>query len=224
MEVATEHIYAGNVNTGLKYTRLTSREGDKKERIGFMKNKIILVGGYCATGKSTFARRLSRELNIPCFEKDIIKETLGDAFGSESGEVSKKGSFATFRLMLHMAERFMQAGQACILESNFTLQEVEEIKDLLEEYKGECRLFVFKGDLDVLFDRYIDRDEDETEERHWVHRKVLESDRDGFKDVMEGWHGIEEAGIKRTVVVDATVLEDIDYENLFDIAKGFLVR
>ena len=188
--------------------------------IEFMRKKIILVGGYCATGKSTFARRLSQELNLPCFEKDVIKETLGDAFGTESGEVSKKGSFATFKLMLHMAERFLQAGQACILESNFTLQEVEEIKDLLEEYKGECRLFVFKGDLDILFDRYIDRDE--TEERHWVHRKVLESDRDGFKDVMEGWHGLEEAAIERTVIVDATVLEDINYANLIDVARGFL--
>ena len=39
-----------------------------------MNNKIILVSGYCATGKSTFARNLSQSLNIPCFIKDTIKE------------------------------------------------------------------------------------------------------------------------------------------------------
>jgi dephospho-CoA kinase len=47
-----------------------------------MNKKIILVGGYCASGKSVFSRKLSSLLSIPCFNKDIIEEVLGDEFGS----------------------------------------------------------------------------------------------------------------------------------------------
>lgn len=183
-----------------------------------MKNKIILVGGYCAAGKSTFANKLSQILNIPCFNKDIIKETLGDGFGSESGEVFKKGSKTTFMLMLHIAERFLQAGQICILESNFVLEEIRDIKRLLEKYNGECMLFIFKGDLDIMYERYAERDE--TGKRHWVHKKV--GDRDGFKNVMSGWLGLEEAEIEQKIVIDATLFDNINYENLFNAAKKFI--
>jgi len=47
------------------------------------------VTGCPAAGKSTFALRLSEKLNIPLFSKDIIKEIMGDGYGSESGEVYK---------------------------------------------------------------------------------------------------------------------------------------
>jgi predicted kinase len=76
-----------------------------------MENKIILVGGYCATGKSTFSLELSKLLNIPVFNKDIIKEVLGDGFGPENNIVEQKGSAATFLLMLHIAEQILQAGK-----------------------------------------------------------------------------------------------------------------
>ena len=180
-----------------------------------MKNKIILVGGYCATGKSTFSRRLSRELNIPCFNKDIIKEMLGDGFGSESGEVFKKGSYVTTLLLIHyIAEQFLQVGKICILESNFVVQEIDELKILLEKYNCECLLFVFKGDLDVMFDRYCER------ERHWVHK--LTSDREGFKNVMSEWYGLEKAEIGQKITVDTTSFENVDYENLYSAAKRFI--
>jgi predicted kinase len=80
-----------------------------------MKNKIIIVGGYCATGKSTFSRELSHLLNIPCFNKDIIKEVLGDGLSPEDNMIDKNGSNTTFMLMLHIAEQFLKTGKICIL-------------------------------------------------------------------------------------------------------------
>ena len=81
-----------------------------------MKNKIILVGGYCATGKSVFSNKLSNLLNIPCFNKDVIKEVLGDGFGSENNMVELKGSSATFLVMLYIAEKILQSNNICILK------------------------------------------------------------------------------------------------------------
>ncbi len=180
-----------------------------------MKNKIIVIGGYCATGKSTFSNRLSKELNVPCFNKDTIKEILGDGFGPESGEVFQKGSYAAFLLMYHITERILQSGNMCILESNFKLFEIEKIKALAEKYNGECLLFRFTGNLEVLFDRYSKRHN----ERHWVHKSA--GDREGFKTVMHDKFSLEGADISHIVTVDTTSFEHVNYDDLLDIAKKF---
>jgi len=181
-------------------------------------NKIILVGGYCATGKSTFSRKLAQVLNVPCFNKDIIKEVIGEGFGFENKDVYQKNSAVTFKLMLHIAERFLQAKKILILESNFKLSESEEIKTLLEKYNCECLTFVFKGDLDVLFNRYVERDK--SSERHWVHKSAEET-----KDSFINGHlqfGIGELAIGQTISVCATFFAEINYEELFDIARRFV--
>lgn len=41
-----------------------------------MNNKIIIVEGYLASGKSTFALKLSESLTIPYFIKDTFKIAL----------------------------------------------------------------------------------------------------------------------------------------------------
>jgi predicted kinase len=183
-----------------------------------MNNKIIIVGGYCATGKSVFARKLSGLLNIPCFIKDVIKEVLGDGFGPENNMVEQKGSVATFLLMLHIAECFLQTGNVCILESNFKAREIEQLKVLLEKYKAECLTFIFKGDFDVLFERYMRRDV--AEKRHWVHNTAGET-AENFK---EGHllAGIGETGIGQIITVDSTSFKDVNYEDLFAYAKNFV--
>ena len=182
-----------------------------------MANKIIIVGGYCATGKSVFARKLSQLLNIPCFIKDVIKEVMGDGFGPENNMVEQKGSAATFLLMLHIAERFLQTGNICILESNFKAREIEQLKVLLEKYKADCLTFIFKGDFDVLFDRYMKRDV--SEKRHWVHNTAGET-AENFK---EGHlrAGIGETGIGQTISIDSTSFANVNYEDLFALAKNF---
>ena len=190
----------------------------------FMKNKIILVAGYPAAGKSTFSRELAQRLNIPCFNKDTIKEVMSDGFGVENKEVlnrDKKASTATFMLMLHIAERFLQTGNICILESNFQilfplpLSESEQIKKLLEKYNAECLTFVFKGELDVISERYFNRDK----ERHWTHERA--ADKDSIKSYcIRSLLGEIEIG--QTITVDATSFSDINYNELYDIAEKFI--
>lgn len=179
-----------------------------------MKNKIILVGGYCATGKSTFSRMLADNLKAPCFNKDTLKETLGDGFGPESGEVFQKGSAVTFRLMLHIAECFLKSGSLCILESNFKPNEIEQLKELLKKYRCECLTFAFESDLDVLYDRYAKRDG----ERHWVHKQAGTS-REAFK---EGQLPLGHVRLGRTICVDTTSFEEVDYEPLMAAARNFV--
>ena len=179
-------------------------------------NKIILVTGMPAAGKSTFSLKLAQRLNIPCFNKDMIKETMGDGFGSESGEVFKKGSKTTFLLMMHIAERFLQVGQICILESNFLHHDSEQIKILLEKYNCECLTFMFGGNLDVLSERYFNRDT----ERHWVHGKA--EDKETIKNYTLKTNILEVSFGGQVINVDATSFDKIDYEGLFMAAKKFI--
>jgi predicted kinase len=184
-----------------------------------MKNKIILVGGYCATGKSTFSRKLSELYNIPWFNKDALNEVLGDGFGNENHILlEQKASSASFLLMLHLAERLLQAGKICILESNFKSREIEQIKALLEKYHCECLTFIFKGDFDILFDRYIKRDI--SEKRHWVHN-VTGEDNENFKS-SHLYYEIGESGIGQTIFTDTTSFTGINYDELFNSAKMFI--
>jgi predicted kinase len=146
-----------------------------------MASKIILLAGIPAAGKSTFSRLLSKRLSIPCFNKDVIKEVMADGFGKENVDLlnrDKKASVATFMLMLHVAEQFLRTGNACILESNFQkhyplpVTESQRIENLLVKYDCKCLTFLFKGDLDVLGERYFNRDD----ERHWVHERAADKD------------------------------------------------
>ena len=183
-----------------------------------MKNKIIIIGGYCASGKSTFSRKLSQLLNIPCFNKDTIKEVLGDGLSPEDNMLDKKGSNTTFLLMLHIAEQFLINKKICILESNFKQNESEKIKTLLDKYDCECLTFIFKGDLEIIFKRYMEREK--IGERHWIHITSGEN-LDDFKKY-HPQYGLGEVAIGKTIVTDATVFEKVDYNGLYEIAKNFI--
>jgi len=184
-----------------------------------MNNKIILIGGYCATGKSTFSRRLSKFLKIPCFNKDTVKEVLGDGFGPENNMVFQKGNFTTFILMLHILEQFLQVQKSCILESDFTKNESEQIKKLLDKYNYKCLTFIFKGNFDVLYDRYMERDK--VEKRHWVHNTTGET-RENFEDG-HLYFGLDEIGIDQIINIDATLFEKVNYKELLSIAEKFMI-
>jgi len=189
-----------------------------------MKNKIILIAGYPAAGKSTFSHKLAQHLNIPCFNKDTIKEVMADGFGAPNKEVlnrDKRASTATFMLLLHIAERFLQTGTICILESNFQilnpqpLSESEQIKKLLEKYNAQCLTFVLKGDLDVISERYFNRDK----ERHWVHERA--ENKDSIRHYCINTR-LGEIEIGQTITIDATSFSAINYDDLYKIAQKFI--
>lgn len=45
---------------------------------------VVLVNGLPGAGKSTLAPLLARELRLPLFSKDVIKETHGDVLGTSA--------------------------------------------------------------------------------------------------------------------------------------------
>jgi predicted kinase len=81
---------------------------------------LVVVTGPPATGKTTLAERLSRELALPLVAKDAIKERLYDALGSGDREWSRRLGRATYALMFDWVGRLLAARHSAIVESNFT--------------------------------------------------------------------------------------------------------
>ena len=184
-----------------------------------MKNKLILVAGHSAAGKSTFAHRLSQTLGIPCFCKDTLIEAMGDGFGSESGFSNNKGvTPATINIMTHIAECFLQIGKVCILEANFRPPHNEQIEELLNKYNTNCLTFLFGGNLDIFWERYIQREA----ERHWALNVVGQSRERFINGGIKA--GFGNFAIGKTVEIDATDFNKINYDELFNIAHEFITN
>lgn len=73
-----------------------------------MNNKIIIVEGYLASGKSTFALKLSESLKIPYFIKDTFKIALCENISVNDRNESSRFSTVTFDAMMYAIERLLK--------------------------------------------------------------------------------------------------------------------
>ena len=67
--------------------------------------KLLLITGDIAAGKSTFSKILSERYSTAVFQKDTIKEILGDHIGFHNREENKILSNATIEIMCHISKR-----------------------------------------------------------------------------------------------------------------------
>ncbi len=129
-----------------------------------MNKKIIIIQGYLAAGKSTFARQSAKELGLPCFVKDTFKMALCAGVPIEDQAVSSQFSAVTFDAMMYTAERLMEAGFPLMIEGNFLpagikkTDEAGTIRALIEKYGYRVLTFRFVGDIEVLYQRFLTRE------------------------------------------------------------------
>lgn len=95
----------------------------------FVNHKVIIIEGYLASGKSTFALKLSQSLKIPYFIKDTFKIALCENITVDGRTESSRFSAVTFDAMMYAAERLFEAGYPVILEGNFVPEGVKKIDE-----------------------------------------------------------------------------------------------
>ena len=191
-----------------------------------MNRKIIVITGYLASGKSTFARLLSSELNIPCFIKDTFKSALCASIDVNSRGESSRFSAVTFDAMIYVAERLIETGVPAVIEGNFVpngIKKTDEagvIKALLEKYNCQSLTFKFIGDTKILYKRFVERDI--LPERGQANTMGYEPSYDEFNLWCHNLDNFDVGG--ETVAIDTTDFEAVDFERNVKLAQEFLGR
>lgn len=145
-------------------------------------NKLILITGNLASGKSTLAKSLGDYLGCVVINKDELKEIECDVFDYQTREENKLLSLAAMKNMIHFFSRVALTGADIILEANFRTDEICEIADIASENNYQVILFELLGDYDLLYERFLER----MKNRHKAHISIgLQNDFDKFVEYNE---------------------------------------
>jgi predicted kinase len=88
---------------------------------------LVIVSGAPASGKTTLAGHLSRELGFPLISRDDLKEVMMDALGAPDRARSREIGGASYAVLFRVLKRLLAAGVSTVTDSNFTrgLAEIE---------------------------------------------------------------------------------------------------
>ena len=186
---------------------------------------LIVIAGMPASGKTTYARKLSRATGYPIVEKDSIKEELFDTLGFACYAEKTKLDVAATAVLLRVADEMLASDQSLILVNNFRDDAKEALEKLIAKHNCRCVIVFFGGDSDVFYQRYVERDRRGV--RHLGHVLQLrfppqegdalyhEMDREEFRRKFEmlGMDKLQVLGGTR-VNVDATYPENLDADAL----------
>lgn len=130
-------------------------------------NKLLLITGDLAAGKSTFSQILSKRYQVSVFNKDTIKEVLGNTIGFSDRQENLRLSNAAVEMMRFIFSQTAAFHNNLILEANFHTGELEKLHQIADENGYEILTLVLRGELSVLHERYLNRIQNEN--RHFVH-------------------------------------------------------
>ncbi len=181
---------------------------------------LIIVNGLPASGKTTLARRLAADVQLPVFSRDGMYETLYDALQGDSNECPPLLGAATFTLLYYVAGSLLAAGQSLLVEGFFGRSELRsaEFLQLQQAHDFEPFQIVCRADGTILLERFLARVE--TAERHAGHRDLewLERNKEQF---FQG-HLTPLALGGRLVEIDTTTPHSFDYADLLQQVKATL--
>jgi predicted kinase len=186
-----------------------------------MKPYIIIIAGIPASGKTTYARHIAKQLNIPFIGKDAIKEKLYDVikYDTSKRENSQFYGAASYSVFFHIAECLMAADVPFVFESNFTPSSADILSPLVEKFNYRALTVLFDADMAVLHKRFCERDV--TDERH----PGLASKSNVFNDFEtfnKGTLPLRDFCVGSKITVDTTDFSMVDYKKIDMCVKGFI--
>jgi predicted kinase len=191
---------------------------------------IILIAGMPTTGKTTFAKRLSEELQIPMVSKDEIKEVLFDTVGFHSREEKVALGVGSMNIMYLFTESLMRTNNLIILENNFENISKPKLQQLIMEYHYTPITVLFDGDIKTIYNRFIERNNSPTRHRgHIVNTEYPESINrkdippqikfEDFEKTLKE-RGIRHFNISGEVIkIDTTDFDKVDYDDVINQIK-----
>ena len=129
---------------------------------------LVVVSGAPASGKTTLAARLAKDLRLLLIGKDALKEAICDATGPpDDVAASMRAGSAAYAAAFTLTRETLAAGQGVVLESNFRRGVSElELEPVLAF--GDARLIHCTAEREVIATRY--RERNAAGLRHAAHR------------------------------------------------------
>lgn len=189
-----------------------------------MNKKIIIIEGYLASGKSTFAKQLSQQINVPYLIKDTFKIALCENIEIPNRTESSRFSTVTFDAMMYVVERMFETGNPIIIEGNFVpagVKKVDEagiIRQLINQYGYDSLTFKFTGDTKVLHRRFVEREA--TLERGQVNKIGSEVSYDDFNQWCHNLDSFDVGG--KVAEVDTSDFDLVDFDGYYELAEQFI--
>ena len=180
---------------------------------------LIIVSGFSCTGKTALAKKIGEYFSLPAISRDDFKESLYDSLGYSDREWSKKLGIASYRLLYLVTEKILRSGSSIIVESNFKVNsDTEKLKNLKDKY--QCYLLQIHCHVAIPLALSRFRNRVTSGERHPGHVDHLNYDEMEFNFKQGGY---EIFGVcNRTLKVDTTNFEQIDYEAIFKVVRDCL--
>ena len=193
---------------------------------------LIIIAGMPATGKSTIAKKIAKELSLPILEKDDIKEELFDTVGYKDLTEKRMLDKAATAVLLRCTEEVLKSGQSLIIVNNFESNMRDKVQAMIDRCNCSSVMVFLGGDPEVLYARYVERDKKRM--RHQGHTFIdryppLPEDdvdrsmtREYFRDRFEnsGMADFKLDGAR--IDVDATYPERTDVAALVEMIKNAL--
>ncbi len=174
---------------------------------------MIIVTGMPGSGKTTLSKRLSDFLNVPVVNRDEMKEILFDDLGMSDRTWSKKLGHTSYNLLYFVIEKLLSTKNTFIIESNFHSQSLAEwIQSYKEKYNFTPILIHCYADLEVLYNRVLERDK--SDDRHRGHVGIWGNLED-FKTNFLSNNDIADIEGK-LIKVDTTNFDKVNYVEIFN--------
>lgn len=180
--------------------------------------KAIFITGDLASGKSTYSKYLSSMFKIAVFNKDSIKEVLGDTIGFSNREENLKLSIATIKLIENCFEQLALVGDPIILEGNFHTGDLRNLNEIAKKHNYQTLTIVLEADINILHKRYLNRINNE--QRHKVHLSLPLDNFDEFKNYIN--KSRNRITFENTVKVNAKDFSYFENEAMIKTIKDFV--
>ena len=168
---------------------------------------LILILGLPGSGKTTLARKISQELDLPLLVKDDIKVMLFDVYGWKDREESKKAGTASYKIMDYVIEEQLRCGNSLVVEGTFNpAYDDAKFKSWQEKYNVRYAQIYCYADANTVRQRFRDR---AASDSHHVSHIEGEGGLQNLENHIQ--RGINPLGIDGTLIkVDTTDFLKVD--------------
>lgn len=129
---------------------------------------LIIVNGLPATGKSTLAGPLSRDLQIPLIAKDTIKEFLFETLGVRDRSWSNTLGKASNDFLYQLTDILLTDGQSIMIENAFEISFAKpKLQEIIDTHRPDVLEIYCYTSPSVRKQRFIARNE--SGDRHKGH-------------------------------------------------------